>query len=95
MGLMIPSSQGNSGWCRTSRMNWARNSALPEAGQLANAGDRDAAMRLLREAAAIIPEEEERLALVAVTLAVELGVPTSMRSTRPAIPHCMEPRPLV
>jgi serine/threonine protein kinase/formylglycine-generating enzyme required for sulfatase activity len=42
---------------RGSRVSWARNEALPEVERLYNSGDRDAAMRLLYEAAAIIPDD--------------------------------------
>jgi formylglycine-generating enzyme required for sulfatase activity len=42
---------------RSSRASWARNEALPEVERLYNTGDRDAAMRLLYEAAEIIPDD--------------------------------------
>jgi hypothetical protein len=42
---------------RSSRVSWARNEALPEIERLHNAGDRDAAMRLLYEASEIIPDD--------------------------------------
>jgi pimeloyl-ACP methyl ester carboxylesterase len=40
---------------RAKRTRWARNVALPEIQRLFDTGDRDGALRLLREAAAIIP----------------------------------------
>ncbi len=42
---------------QNSRVSWARNEALPEIERLFNEGDRDAAMRLLYEAMAIIPDD--------------------------------------
>jgi len=41
----------------SSRVSWARNQALPEIERLYSAGDRDGAMRLLYEAAEIIPDD--------------------------------------
>ncbi len=42
---------------RQSRVSWARNEALPEIERLFGEGDKDAAMRLLYEATAIIPDD--------------------------------------
>ena len=42
---------------RSSRVSWARKTALPEVERLYDAGDRDGAMRLLYEAAEIIPDD--------------------------------------
>jgi serine/threonine protein kinase len=42
---------------RNSRVSWARNEALPEIDRLLNAGDADAAFRLLLEASEIIPDD--------------------------------------
>jgi predicted Ser/Thr protein kinase len=59
---------------RTSRVNWARNTALPESERLAEAGDRDAAWRLLREAAEVIPSDprlQEYVTNVAVPFSFE------------------------
>jgi len=59
---------------RSSRVNWARNTALPEAERLAESGDRDAAMRLLREAVTVIPDNpqlEQLMANISVPLSFE------------------------
>jgi formylglycine-generating enzyme required for sulfatase activity/dienelactone hydrolase len=59
---------------RTSRVSWARNTALPEVERLAESGDRDAAMRLLREAAAVIPDDpqlDQLMANISVPLSFE------------------------
>jgi len=46
---------------RNSRASWVRNAALPEIERLYDSGDRDGAMRLLYEAAAIIPDDPQLL----------------------------------
>ncbi len=46
---------------RNARISWARNEALPEIDRLYDAGDSDAAMRLLFEASEIIPDDTRLL----------------------------------
>ena len=48
----------------TSRVNWARGTALPEAERLADSGDRDGAVRLLDKIAEIIPGDPQVAELV-------------------------------
>ncbi len=42
---------------KSAKVSWARNEVLPEIERLIGEGDEDAAMRLVREASAIIPED--------------------------------------
>ncbi len=59
---------------RSSRVSWARNEALPEIQRLLTQGDQDAAIRLLREASAVIPDDpflEEYMRAVGVPITLE------------------------
>lgn len=59
---------------RSSRVSWARNEALPEIERLLTAGDQDAAIRLLREASEVIPEDpflEEYMRTVGLPITLE------------------------
>ena len=58
------------GWqiMRGKRTSWAHNEALPEIGRLADIGDWDGAMRLIREAAEVIPDDPRLLQLEANAL---------------------------
>ncbi len=59
---------------RTARVSWARNQALPEIERLYRDGDRDGAMRLLYEAAEIIPDDPylmQHFSSVAVALSCD------------------------
>ena len=63
---------------RNSRISWARNEALPEIERLYDAGDEDAAIRLLYEASEIIPEDPRLLEYVS-----SITVPLSFDSDPP------------
>jgi predicted Ser/Thr protein kinase len=63
---------------RQSRVSWARNEALPEIERLFNEGDRDGAMRLLYEAAKIIPDDPflvEHFLKISVPLSIDSDPP--------------------
>jgi len=75
-GLLLVAAIAAVAWfaVRTSRVDWARNTALPEAERLGDAGDRDAAVRLLREAAEVIPDDprlQEILANFSLPVSIE------------------------
>jgi serine/threonine protein kinase len=58
------------GWLalRGKRISWAHSEALPEIARLTDTGDWDGAMRLIREAADVIPEDPRLLQLEASAL---------------------------
>ena len=75
------------GWLlqRSSRVSWARNEALPEVERLYSSGDRDAAMRLLYEAAEIIPDDpylEQYFSSITIPLAIDSDPPGATVSVK-------------
>jgi len=68
------------GWLvlRAKRTSWARNEALPEIERLNDASDWDGAMRLIRDAAEVIPDDPRLLQLEASAL-----IPMSVESEPP------------
>lgn len=63
---------------RNAEVSWARNEALPEIERLFEEGDQDAAIRLLRRASAIIPDDPFLEGFVR-----NIGVPLSVTSDPP------------
>jgi serine/threonine protein kinase/formylglycine-generating enzyme required for sulfatase activity len=63
---------------RSARVSWARNEALPEIERLYTSGDRDAAMRLLYEASAIIPDDpylKQHFNTIAIPISIDSDPP--------------------
>lgn len=63
---------------RNARLSWARNEALPEIERLFDEGDRDAALRLAREASEVIPDDpflERYLENIAIPLSLDSDPP--------------------
>jgi serine/threonine protein kinase len=63
---------------RSSRVSWARNSALPEIERLFREGDQDGAIRLLHQASEIIPDDPYLVQYVE-----SIGIPLSIDSDPP------------
>jgi hypothetical protein len=63
---------------RNSRVSWARNEALPEIERMFREGDQDGAIRLLRQASAIIPDDP-----FLVEYVESIGIPVSLDSDPP------------
>jgi len=61
-----------------SRVSWARNQALPEIERMFREGDQDGAIRLLREASEIIPDDPFLMEYVE-----SIGIPVSLDSDPP------------
>lgn len=68
--VLVAGLLGGIGWLalRAKRTSWAHNEALPEIERLTNAHDWDGAMRLIREAAEVIPDDPRLLQLQASAL---------------------------
>jgi serine/threonine protein kinase/formylglycine-generating enzyme required for sulfatase activity len=80
LGLFLVLVGAGAAWLlhRSSRVSWARNSALPEIERLFSAGDQDGAMRLLYEASEIIPDDPYLVQYVE-----NIGIPVSLDSDPP------------